>query len=103
MFVESMKINLQSEAKALVNDLSSGDPRASIHLARLIEADTKGAFRPFAEVIAARLSDHLKRYAELGITEPEITLEDEVYHLLQTAAMDWDGYPCDGSGPGEKA
>jgi hypothetical protein len=102
MFAETMKLNLHHEAKALVDDLSQGNPCASTHLARLIEADTKGVFRPFAEAIAARLHDHLKRYAELGITEPEITLEDELYHLLQTAAIDWNGYPCTGR-PGEEA
>lgn len=102
MFLEGMKINLAEEAQAMVGYLEQGDPCASVHLARLIEADTTGAFRPFAEALAARLSDHLKRYAELGVTDPDVTLEDEVYRLIRFAAMDWDGIPCGGR-PGEEA
>jgi hypothetical protein len=102
MFAEGIKMDLQNEAQKLATYLEEGDPCASIHLARLIEADTRGALRPFAEALAARLWDHLKRYDELGITDPTVTLEDEVYRLLKTAAIDWDGLPCDGR-PGEEA
>lgn len=101
MLLEGMKVNLEQEAKAMVAYLEQGDPCASVCLARLIEADTLGAFRPFAEALAARLNDHLKRYAELGVTDPDVTLEDEVYRLIQFAAIDWDGIPC-GSRPGEE-
>jgi hypothetical protein len=96
MSAEMVKVNLRNEAEDLVSALSKGNPCASTHLARLIEADAHGAFRPFAEALAARLGDHLERYAELGVTDPQVTLEDEVYHLLQTAAIDWDGLPCNG-------
>jgi hypothetical protein len=88
------EISLKSEAQALIDTIHKGDPCASIHLARLIEADAHGVFRPFAEALAARLGDHLERYAELGVTDPQVTLEDEVYRLLRTAAIDWDGLPC---------
>jgi hypothetical protein len=101
MFDGTTKINLEDEMQGLIDDLDKGDPCASVHLARLIEADTQGVFRPFAEVLAARLGDHLKRYAELGVSDPEMTLTDEVYHLLQMAAVDWDGLPCNGR-PGEE-
>jgi hypothetical protein len=59
-------------------------------------------FQPFAEALAARLRDHLHRWAELGVTDPELTLEDEVYELLKRAAIDWDRFPCNGR-PGEEA
>lgn len=101
MFLEGMKINLQEEASIMASYLEQGDPCASVHLARLIESDTQGAFRPFAEALAARLNDHLKRYAEMGVTDPDVTLEDEVYRLIRFAAADWDGIPC-GSRPGEE-
>ena len=102
MFAETVKIDLHQEAEFLATYLAEGDPCASVHLARLIEADTKGALRPFAEALTARLWDHLKRYAELGITDPDVTLSDEVYGLLQKAAIDWNGIPCGGR-PGEEA
>jgi hypothetical protein len=101
MFLEGMKVNLSEEAKTMVAYLEQGDPCASVHLARLIEADTQGALRPFAEALAARLSDHLERYAELGVTDPEVALQDEVYRLMKFAAIDWDGIPCGGR-PGEE-
>lgn len=102
MIAENTTLDLETEAKALVMDLSRGDPCASMHLARLIEVDTKGVFYPFAEALAARLRDYLDRWAELGITDPEITLEEDVYHLLKLTAVDWDGLPCTGR-PGEES
>lgn len=102
MFLEGMKVNLEQEATTMVTYLEQGDPCASVHLARLIEADTLGALRPFAEALAARLNDHLKRYAEMGVTDPDVTLQDEVYRLMRFAAIDWDGIPC-GSRPGEES
>lgn len=102
MSAEAAKIDLHQEAEHLAAYLEEGDPCASIHLARLIEADVKGALRPFAEALTARLWDHLKRYAELGITDPDETLTGEVYDLLQRAAVDWDHIPCGGR-PGEEA
>lgn len=102
MLTETTPIDVGQEAEALVNYLLKGDPCASKHLARLIEADNQGAFLPFAEALAARLRDHLHRWAELGVTNPEETLEDEVYDLLKRAAVDWDGLPCNGR-PGEES
>lgn len=95
-------IDLKQEAEAFIHYLAGGDPCASRHLARLIEADSRGALRPFAEALAARLRDHLHRWAELGVTNPEDTLQDEVYELLRRAAVDWNGLPCEGR-PGEEA
>ncbi len=102
MLAEGATINIPEEAQKLAAYLEAGDPCASVHLARLIEADTQGTLRPFAEALAARLWDHLERYNELGITDPNVTLEDEVYRLLKAAAIDWNGLPCDGR-PGEEA
>lgn len=102
MLAEAKKLDFHQEAESLATYLEEGDPCASVHLARLIEADTKGVLRPFAEALTARLWDHLKRYAELGITDPDDTLTDEVYGLLQRAATDWNHLPCDGR-PGEEA
>ena len=90
---EAPSINLQDEIERLVDCLTRGDPYASVHLARLVEADTRGALRPFAEALAARLCDHLNRYAELGETDPYVALEDEVYNLIQKAAVDWNKIP----------
>jgi hypothetical protein len=101
MAAETMAINLRDETEGLLDCLVRGDAYASVHLARLIEADTAGALRPFADVLAARLCDHLSRYAELGITDPYIALEDEVYKLIQVGAMDWDRIPRTGR-PGEE-
>ena len=70
-----------------------GAPNASHYLAQIIESDEKGALQPFADALAARLQDHLDRWAELGETDPQITLGDgdDVYHLLKNASIDWDG------------
>lgn len=99
---ESTAVNLRNEIEGLLDCLTRGDTYASVHLARLIEADTKGALLPFAEALSARIADHLNRYAELGITDPYETLEDEVYKLIQAAAVDWNGRPKTGR-PGEEA
>lgn len=101
MFDEA-SINLREEVEGLFDCLTRGDTQASIHLARIIQTDTKGALQPFAEALTARLCDHLNRYAELGITDPHATLEDEVYRLIRIAAIDWDGLPKTGR-PGEEA
>ncbi len=99
---DEIPINLREEIDALFDCITRGDRRASVHLARVIQADTKGALQPFAEALTARLSDHLHRYAELGETDPNTTLEDEVYRLIKTAALDWNGLPKTGR-PGEEA
>jgi hypothetical protein len=102
MLDEATSTNLRAEIEGLYNCLTRGDNYASVHLARLVEADTKGALRPFAEALAARLCDHLNRYAEIGINDPYTTLEDEVYRLVQAAAIDWNKLPKTGR-PGEEA
>lgn len=99
---EAPSINVRDEIEGLVDCLARGDAYASVHLARLVEADAKGALRPFAEALAARLCDHLSRYAELGESDPYVALEDEVYNLIQKAAVDWDKIPRTGR-PGEEA
>jgi hypothetical protein len=99
---EPKPINLRDEVDGLLDCLTRGDTYASVHLARLIEADTKGALLSFAEALSARIADHLSRYAELGVTDPYETLEDEVYKLIQAAAVDWNGQPKTGR-PGEEA
>jgi hypothetical protein len=71
-------------------------------LSRLIQADTQDALQFFAEALVACLCDHLNRYAELDITDPHPMLEDEVYCLIRTAAIDWDGLPKTDR-PGEEA
>jgi hypothetical protein len=95
-------INLRQEIDALFDCINRGDTQASVHFARVIRADNRGALQPFAEALAARLCDHLNRLAELGETDPHTTLEDEVYRLIKTAAIDWDGLPKTGR-PGEEA
>ena len=100
--MSDISINLRDEIEGLLNCLERGDTFGSVHLARLIKADTKGVLQPFAEALTARLSDHLNRYAELGETDPYVTLENEVYRLIQAAAVDWDGMPKTGR-PGEEA
>jgi hypothetical protein len=90
---EAPSINLRDEVESLHTCLTRGDPYASVHLARLVEADTRGALRPFAEALAARLCDHLNRYAEVGVNDPYVALEDEVYSLIQKAAVDWNKIP----------
>lgn len=99
---EERSVNLREEIEGLLDCLSRGDTFASVHLARLIEADRGGALQPFAEALTARLCDHLSRYAELGETDPYVTLENEVYRLIHDAAVDWNGQPRSGR-PGEEA
>jgi hypothetical protein len=99
---DEITINLREELDALFECIKRGDTQASVHFARVIQADTQGALHPFAEALAARLCDHLNRHAELGETDPHNTLEDEVYRLIKTAAIDWDGQPKTGR-PGEEA
>jgi hypothetical protein len=95
-------IDLRAEIEGLFDCLISGDKRASVHLARLVECDTEATLQPFAEALSARLCDHLHRYAEMGIIDPNRTLEDEVYGLLKVAAVDWDGFLHKGR-PGEES
>ncbi len=99
---ETPSFNVQHAVQGLVDCLARGDAYASVHLARLVETDARGALRPFAEALAARLCDHLNRYAELGQHDPYLALEDEVYNLIQKAATDWDKLPRAGR-PGEEA
>jgi hypothetical protein len=89
MAADSHDIDRQDEAKQLLDCMERGDPRASIHLARLFVADDKQALYPFAEVLAGRLTDHLTRSAEIGITNQYSALEGEVYALMQSASIDW--------------
>ena len=102
MLSEIRHLNIKDEVDLLADCVNRGDPEASHHLARLIEADTMGIFQPFAEALTARLRDELQRWAELGVTDPDITLDGEVYHLLKTTAVDWDGFLHKGR-PGEEA
>lgn len=101
MVDEVTSINLRDEIEGLHDCLARGDKFASVHLARLIQVDTQGALQPFAEALAARLCDHLNRYAEIGINDPHTTLEGEVYKLIHIAAIDWDKIPRPGR-PGEE-
>ena len=98
---EITSINLWDEIEGLFDCLIRGDPYASVHLARLVQADAGNALRPFAEALTARLCDHLNRYAEVGVNDPYVALEDEVYELIQIAAVDWDKIPRTGR-PGEE-
>jgi hypothetical protein len=91
-------IDTQQEAEGLVDCLARGDIEASIHFARVVESDTKEALRPFAQALYARLCDHLIRYAAVGIADPREALENEVYHLIKIAAIDWD----ENHGPGSR-
>ncbi len=95
-------INIQQEAEGLANCLLTGDATASVHLARLIEADTKGALYAFAEVLCARLCDHLDRLAEMGVYDSRTALDETVYTILKIAAVDWDKIPRPGR-PGEES
>jgi hypothetical protein len=89
---DDLTIDLDRETKGLTDCLSRGDIEASTHLARLVEADAMGALGPFARALCARLCDHLQRYATLGIIEPEKALKNQVYHLMKSAARDWDSF-----------
>ena len=95
------KIDLDRETHALLDCIKQGDPQASVHLARLFVADRSGALQPFAEVLAARLSDHLSRCAEIGVTDSWTALEDEVYGLMQAASIDWAKIPGFGERGGD--
>ena len=99
---EKLTMRLREEIDALFYCMTRGDTQASVHFARVIQSDIKGALQPFAEALTARLCDHLSRYAEMGELNPYNTLRDEVYKLIQTAAIDWDGLPKTGR-PGEEA
>ena len=88
------RIDPRAEAQALTECMERGDPRASVHLARLMTTDTRGTLQPFADALAARLADHLSRYAELGVSDSWTALEDEVYGLMQTASIDWGRGPA---------
>ena len=98
---EVTSINLRDEVEGLFDCLTRGDAYASVHLARLVQADAGSTLRPFADALAARLCDHLSRYAEVGENDPYVALEDEVYGLIQKAAIDWDKIPRTGR-PGEE-
>ncbi len=96
MSIKTTNPNLKTEAEALVTNLQQGDRCASYHLARIIELDTQGVFEPFAQALTARLRDNIERWAELGVTDPDIVIEDEIYQLIKATAIDWNGQPCNG-------
>ena len=102
MLTDPDEIDVKTEGEALVDCLRRGDPRASVHLARLFTADRDGALQPFAEALAARLSDHLSRSAEAGPLDSWDALQDQVYELIQSASIDWSKIPGKGR-PGEEA
>ncbi|MCB0210809.1 MAG: hypothetical protein KDJ52_15835 [Anaerolineae bacterium] len=102
MYFETIEIDVQSMTNALAQDIISGNPAASHTLAKLIEADTQGVFQPFAQAFAARLSDHIRRWVELGVPEADVALDEAIYQLLKITAIDWDGYPSTGR-PGEES
>ncbi len=87
---EDPTIDVKQEAEGLVHCLARGDTEASLHFARVVEFDTKGALRPFAQALCARLCNHLVRYAGVGIADPRMALEKQVYDLIKIAAIDWD-------------
>ncbi|MCB0192611.1 MAG: hypothetical protein KDJ65_11765 [Anaerolineae bacterium] len=102
MYFEKIDVDVRSMTDDLAQDIISGNSQASRTLAKLIEADTQGVFQPFAEAFAARLSDHIKRWVELGVPEANVALDEAVYQLLKMTAIDWDGYPSTGR-PGEES
>lgn len=89
MAAESTPIDIREETRGLLQCMERGDPRASVHLARLFVADGARTLQPFAEALTARLADHLSRYAEIGVTDSWSALEDEVYRLIREASIDW--------------
>ncbi|UCF69287.1 MAG: hypothetical protein JSV80_08430 [Acidobacteriota bacterium] len=104
MLPDEKGLDIAAEAKALAEAIVRGDPRASVHLARLIEADHKGIFRPFAEAMGARIKDHVVRCCQLcaeGTPVEDLDIQDETYHLMKMSAIDWDGLPAKGR-PGEE-
>lgn len=105
MIPEDMALDVQAEVEALAEDIANANPHASVHLARIIEADERGLFRPFAEAVGARLLDHVVRCCELcakGVPLTEIDIQEETYQLIRASAIDWDGLPASGR-PGEEA
>jgi len=99
MLPDARKLDLSAEAAALAKDMAAGDPRASVRLARLIEADSRLAFQLFARVLGAKLRAHLYRWAELGVTDPEVTVDDALYGLMQAASSELlSEHPENGSG-----
>jgi hypothetical protein len=99
---DDTQINVKEEAEALVVTLCQGNPEASRHLACLFEADTQGAFQPFAEAVAARLRYYVDEWLDEGVTNLDEALEDVVYHLLKISARDWDGRHHVVEQPGEE-
>ncbi len=63
--------------------------------------ELQGCVRQYTEAFAARLHDHLHRFAKLGETDSDVVFEDGVYQLLKMADVDWDGLSCN-SGQGKK-
>jgi hypothetical protein len=90
-------VDVEREARALASDLAAGNPHASVHLARLIEADTGHALQPFAQALAAQVLDLLalwRRRRRQGIADLGTAVDDGMYKALRLAAADWDGFPC---------
>jgi hypothetical protein len=82
----STELDLAAEAEALAHDIAAGDAHASIHLARLLEADAKSTLQPFTQALAEELRAHLWRWAERGVTDPEVAVPRDVYEFVRAAA-----------------
>jgi len=105
MISEGQVLDIELEVDAMAEDIRQGLPHASVHLARLIEADERGVFRPYAQAVGARLRDYVARGCELcrkGARLDDIDFQDEAYGLMRLGAIDWDEIPCAGR-PGEEA
>jgi len=77
---------LLGQAQGLARGVAAGDPRASEHLARLLVEDSRGALQPFARTLAECLCDHVWRWAERGVTDPQITIGSDLQQRLREAA-----------------
>jgi hypothetical protein len=81
---------LQQEAAALVDCLAAGHHYASVHLARLIEADTNDALRSFAAELGAQVRTFLQQANKNKKSVDRLAqLDLELYGLMLMAAKNW--------------
>lgn len=81
---------LQQEAAALADCLVAGHHYASVHLARLIKADTNDTLRPLAAELGAQVRTFLQQANNLKKSEDRLAqLDIMLYELMLKAAENW--------------
>ena len=84
------EMQLQENATELAACLAQGHHHASLHMARLVEADSAGALNAFAAALGAQIRDYLQETGNPRIQESRLAHLDLALHeLMLKTAENW--------------